>query len=501
MRLIFIQLLVLFNSGVFSQTYVGEIETFDGFQHVKLEVKNDSTFISFPYELRQTFEFHSKPVEGLQYLIKVGADQRDLIVKKVGSKEMELESNFTGRTQTAILREQLDLISESELDNYTGNFIDANGNRAIIYSSRGSLRLMSPYSEQTMTLNCIGKNHFWSSSGETTVYADSPGRRSNEIAILNRRGESVSLERSHDYIVQEDWVMVDGDSIYVNLYIPEKEGELPACLLLPGGGGMSQMANSEYEARFFAAHGMLAMTFDKVGVGKSRGRSFENYTFKEKAARYMQIFDFLKGHVQVDSTRVGIHGPSEGGRLALMMGAMPGNQVAFINATASPIMTMKEGQLYAVNHYHRNQGVDEEDIASISMIWKSYYDGIIGGVIDTSHFESIRSLRMKYERAFLPPTSSVIPLSPKKEDLLDDSVVLNAGILTCPVFLQYGENDERVDPTRSIQNFKKHIPVHLDLTVELYQRGNHSMMTPEFQICSGYAYDKVKWLRSIGIIL
>lgn len=501
MRLIFIQLLVLFNSGVFSQTYVGEIETFDGFQYVNLEVKNDSTFISFPYELRQTFEFSSAPVVGFKYLIKVGAEQRELIVEKIGSKSIELESNFTGRTQTAILRGQIEPVSESELDKYTGNFMDANGNRAVIYSSRGSLRLMSPYSEQTMTLNRIGKNQFWSSSGETTVYADNPVQRSNEIAILNRHGESVSLERSHDYKLQEDWVMVDGDSIYVNLYIPILEGEMPACLLLPGGGGMSQMANAEYEARFFAAHGMVAMTFDKVGVGKSRGRSFENYTFKEKAVRYMQIFDYLKGHVQVDSTRVGIHGPSEGGRLALMMGVMPGNQVAFINATAAPIMSMKEGQLYAVNHYHRNQGVVEEDIASISMIWKSYYDGIIGGVIDTSHFAAIRKLSMKYERAFLPPTSSVIPVSPKKEDLIDDSVVMKAGALICPVFLQYGENDERVDPTRSLQNFKKHITVEMDLTIELYHRGNHSMMTPEFQICRGYAYDKVKWLRSIGIIL
>lgn len=120
--------------------------------------------------------------------------------------------------------------------------------------------------------------------------------------------------------------------------------------------------------------------------------------------------------------------------------------------------------------------------------------------IDTTHFNTIRELRNKYQQAFLPPPSEIIPLSPRKEDLIDNSVVTDASKLVSPVFLQYGENDERVDPVRSLQNFYQNISENLNITAELYKRGNHSMMTPEFQICSGYSYDKIKWLKSIGII-
>ncbi|GJM34559.1 MAG: hypothetical protein DHS20C18_35600 [Saprospiraceae bacterium] len=498
-QLLSILLITIFNTAS-AQTFVGEISTPEGFQYMKLEAKADSTFISFPYEFRQTFGFNVKAAAGNDFTVKARAEQRTFTLKKVGSEQMELTTNFTGTTELITLKKQLAPIEETQLDKYTGNFIDENGNRAIVYVRRGYLHLMSPYAEQTVSLKPIGQDKFWSTSGETTIFADNAKNSFQTLSITNRQEQQIKLKKSHDYSVKEDWVMVDGDSIYVNIYIPHLKGKKPACLLLPGGGGQSQVENFEYEARFFAAHGMVAMTFDKASVGKSKGQSFEHYTFKEKALRYQQLIDFLKSNVDVDPKKVGIHGPSEGGRLALMMGINLGSDLAFINATAAPLMTPIEGQLYAANHYSRNIGMTEEDIVSTLMIWKNYYSGILKEKIDTTNFATIRELRAKYNRAFLPPTSEIIPLSPKAEDLIDNSVVTEANKLNSPVFLQYGENDERVNPMGSLQNFYQNISERLDVTAEVYKRGNHSMMTPEFQICSGYAYDKVKWLKTIGII-
>lgn len=500
MRFVFIITCTFICSFSFSQLYIGEVATHDGFQYMTLEIKKDSTIISFPYAFNQTFDFGFSAEEGKSFTVKARAEQREFVVKNVSTDKIELETKFTGYSQKVTLKRQLVSINESELGQCTGNFIDENGNRVIVYARRDQLYFMSPYTEESASLKPIGKNMFWSTSGETTTFLNNTTNKFQQISIMNRHGKEVKLKRSHEYSVKEDWVMVDGDSIYVNLFIPDLKEKMPACLLLPGGGGQPQMDNAEYEARFFASHGMIAMTFDKVGVGKSKGRSFENYTFQEKAARYLQLFEYLKNHELVDSKKVGLHGPSEGGRLALMMGEKLVDEIAFINATAAPIMTMKEGQLFAVNHYHRNLGVLEEDIVSLNTIWKSYYDGIINEKIDTTNFSLIRELQLKYNRLFIPPTSEIIPISPKKEDLLDNRIVTDANKLVCPVFLQYGENDQRVNPTRSLQNFYQNISDSLDVTVEIYQRGNHSMMTPEYQICPGYAYDKIKWLKSIKII-
>jgi len=485
---------------VSAQTYVGEVLTHDCYQYLKLELKNDSTFISFPYELKQTFKYAFIPKVNKKITVKARSENREFTFSKISHENIELYTNFTGINQSIRLMKQLEPIKKVNLSNYSGNFIDNNGNRAIIYIRNGYLHLMSPYTEETISLKPIGKNKFWSTSGETTVFSRDSNNGFNTITISNRSGQSVQLQRSYDYRVEEEWVIVDNDSIYINIFIPSIEGKKPACLLLPGGGGQSQMDNFEYEARLFASYGMVAMTFDKASVGKSKGQSFENYTFKEKALRYEQLFKYLQNHEEVNSKKVGIHGPSEGGRLALIMGINLGHEIAFINATASPIMSMMEGQLYAVNHYSRNLGMSEEDVITTLVVWKNYYSGILNEKIDTTNFNTVRELHDKYQRAFLPPQSDIIPLSPKKEDLIDNSVVMNANLLVSPVFLQYGENDERVDPIRSLQNFYQYISENLNVTVELYKRGNHSMMTPEFQICKGYSYDKIKWLKSIGII-
>ncbi len=500
MKIILSFLLLLSSISSIAQTYIGELTTTHGHEYMKLEVKNDSTYISFPYEFRQKFGFDKKAEKGNSVTVSARSNHRELVFDEVSNDHIKLSTEFTGFHQEIKLWKQLSPIEPQKLSNYSGNFKDENGNRIITYVRNGYLHLMSPYTEQTVSLKPIGKHQFWSVSGETTVFSNEEKGGFQTLIVKNRNGEAVTLQRSHSFKVVEDWVMIDQDSIFVNIFIPNTKGKKSACLLLPGGGGQSQIENFQYEARLFASHGMVAMTFDKESVGRSKGQSFENYTFQEKALRYQQLFQFLQSHEEVDSKKVGLHGPSEGGRLALMMGINLGHEVAFINATAAPIMTSLEGQLYATNHYSRNLGMSEEEIATSLMIWKNYYQGIIAGKIDTIHFETIRFLQSKYRRAFLPPASDVIPLSPNKQDLLDDSVVKNAHLLMSPVFLQYGENDQRVNPMRSLQNFYGNISQELNATAELYERGNHSMMTPEYEICSGYSYDKINWLKSINML-
>lgn len=497
MRVLVIGLFYLLVLQLHAQTFFGDVPTNKGFTYLKLEVKSDSVYVSIPYVSQQKWGYAASLKPSEKFVIQFGFETWNLECR--GVEPVRLFIQLATAEHEITLMKQVTV--KQSLSSYIGNYTDKQGRTALVYERYGYLHLMSPYMEQTVSLKPIANNKFWSTSGEQSFFADFKQDKYQTLAITQRDGTVFQLHRNIEIQVVDVWIPVNQDSLFGQLYIPEKPGKKPACLLLPGGGGRSQIDNSAYEARLFAAHGMVALVFDKAGAGKSKGTgNFEQFTFQEKVQRYIQVFNFLSEHSEVDKQRVGIHGPSEGGRLSLMMVMDPKINPAFVNATAAPIMDMKNGQLYAGVQYHRNLGVSEEDVLKASVAWNQYYTGIIAGKLDSSQFENIRALQAVNGRMFLPPVNTQLPLSPKKEDLVDEQVFLGAGNIACPIFLQYGENDERVHPTKSVQNFMAYTTENQDVTVKMYPRGNHSFMTPELQICQGYAFDKIKWLRSIGTL-
>ena len=481
-----------------AQTFVGEVFTNVGFEYLKIEWKSDSVFVSTPYGQPGKTGYTANLSSPLNLTYQNGVNQWKLS-GRVNANDLKLNISTPTGEERVVLKKQLE--APENAAKYIGNYTDEKGRTALVYERYGYLHLMSPFMEQTVSMKPIDTHTFWSTSGETSTFSGAESGKFQQLTITERNGIQYSLTRSFDIEVKDVWIPVNGDSLFGQLYLPMVEGQKPACLLLPGGGGRSQVENAAYEARLFAAHGMVALVFDKVGAGQSKGEvNFEHYTFQEKAKRYTHIFNYLAELKEVDASRVGIHGPSEGGRLSVMMAMDNSIRPAFVNATAAPLMDMKNGQLYAVNLHHRNLGISEENIVKVLRVWNHFYDGIIAEKLDSTEFETIRQLAQLSNRMFLPPLTVQMPLSPNKTDLMDEQVFKGASDLHCPVFFQYGENDERVNPTKSIQNFMMHTSDNQDVTIKIYPRGNHSFMTPEYQICQGYAFDKIKWLKRIGVL-
>lgn len=496
---IFLILFLCVSAVLHAQSYVGEVLYGNTYQYAKITITDSLTTFSLPFlDSEHTFTVS----ENIKETSRWNAERDD----EIWYFEASLSENkimgvvqVNGVTQEVVFYEQQEAIPTTQLETYEGVFKDDINNRVIVYARNGYLHIMSPFSERTMSLKPIGAHTFWSVSGEITEFKSDANRSKNTLTLQDRFNSKKSFKRLPSITIEEAWIPVGIDTLYAKLFIPQTAKKVPACLVLPGGGPTG-MDNYEYEARFFAANGMISMVFDKSGNGKSKGvGNFNLQTFEEKTKQYLKLFSYLQNHPKVDRTKVGVHGPSEGGRLALMM-AIDEPEIAFVNATAAPIMNMREGQLYAVNQHLRNRGISETDNLAVTTIWNAYYEGIIEGAIDPKIIEKANLYREKYERLFLPPNSTVVPSSPSKEDLLNDSVATEAGKISCPVFLQYGENDGRVNANKSIQNFMKYSNKELPVSVKLYPRGNHSMMTPEFEISHGYADDKRQWLQKIGIL-
>jgi len=380
-----------------------------------------------------------------------------------------------------------------QLETCSGTYEDADGRVLWVRTMRNRLRVVSPYSQEVLTLRPIGEDAFWAPTGERLQWDGS------RIQWTSKEGSTRQLTKSDRFSEEEVWVVSGADSLYGKLYLPSGEGPFPGCVVLQGGG-TAGLANYELEAKFFAMNGVATLLCNKAGEGQSKGPGqFWRQTFREKTGEYLDLFRFLAEQPTVDPQRVGVHGVSEGGRLALMM-AQAETDIAFVIAGAAPIMTMREGQLYAMDHYHRDLNIDEQTNLAIQEVWADYYQGIIDEDIDTTIIERANAFREVHQRVFLPPNSTRIPASPSAEDLMDASVVDQLPKVRCPVLLQYGEVDHRVNPYKSLEAIEQKLPEDTPRRTILYPRAGHSFMTPEFQISPGYLHDKINWLRSLGLL-
>lgn len=492
-------LLSIISTLGFSQTYVGEVFSNPQYAYAKIEFKQDTVRFSMPY-LDNDIKYISSGIKELNGKWKINR-QNEIWEFNLSLSEQKLcgELTISGSDQSVCFYEQLPGVSKNDIPAYCGTYKDDQNNRSIIYERFGYLHFMSPYSEETNSLKCTGMSRFWSASGEQSEFSEFKSDRYNKLRVTDRFGESHVLNFIPDYEEKEARVPIGGDTIYCKVFVPYKAENAPACLLLPGGGATG-MENYEFEARLLASHGMVTMLFDKSGTGKTKGSgNFELQTLEEKNDQYKTLFKYLQKLPYVNDEKVGIHGPSEGGRLALLMAIDLGNDVAFVNGVAPPVATMLQGQLYAVDMHHRIMGLSESDNFRIQRIWYNYYQGIKAGKIEESIADSVRVFQKRGQRLFLPLASTQIPASPKKEDLFNNRIMEQGSKITCPIFIQFGENDLRVDPgmnTRLLRSLFKQD----QLSIRIYERGGHSLMTPEYKICPGYTYDKIEWFRSVGIL-
>lgn len=487
--------LLLFTGWLVAQTYVGELLYLNQYHYMKVACANDSCLFSLPDLANERTLISAGSLEQGNWKVLLQLEEFEFDTRKTEDRIVGTVS-VGGQLQKAHFWKQLPSIPSEKIPYYTGVY-GLGEERIVVYERFNYLHLMSPYSQETNSLKPIAEGKFWSVNNEITTFSNLADFRFQQLELETRDGSIYTFERLPEIFTTELWIPIMEDTLFAKLYMPQSAEKVPACLILPGGGATG-MDNYEYEARYFASYGMATLLFDKSGNGKSKGSgNFQIQSFEEKNEQYQHLFRILQGLPEVDADRVGIHGPSEGGRLALLMAIDLGDDVSFVNAVAAPIMSMREGQLYAMDHHHRNMGIQEEDNLKIQQIWVDYYLGIIDEKIDSSIIDRALEYLNVNSGLFLPRNYS-FPASPLAEDLLNDRVVQEAHLLKAPIFLQYGENDQRVHPYKSIDNFKVEDPNKLHISI--YKRGNHAFMTPEYKICPGYMDDKIKWLRTLNIL-
>lgn len=158
----------------------------------------------------------------------------------------------------------------------------------------------------------------------------------------------------------------EGNILAGTLTIPEGEGPFPAMVLVSGSGQQNrdeELMNHRpfwVVADYLSRRGIAVLRYDDRGIGGSTGE-VENATSMDFSYDAEAAFDYLRNRKEINASKVGILGHSEGGVINFMVAARR-PEVAFLISLAGPavkgIDVLKEQQKAIL----RAQGMTEEMI-------------------------------------------------------------------------------------------------------------------------------------------
>ena len=153
------------------------------------------------------------------------------------------------------------------------------------------------------------------------------------------------------------------------LTFPKEGNNFPAVVMISGSGGQDR--NEELLghkpflviADYLTQNGIAVLRFDDRGIAQSTG-DHSNATSEDFAKDVLAAVNFLKERKEIDKTKIGLIGHSEGGMIA-PLAAVQSNDVAFIVMMAG-LGIPGDSILYLQGELiQRAEGISEEEILEI----------------------------------------------------------------------------------------------------------------------------------------
>jgi dipeptidyl aminopeptidase/acylaminoacyl peptidase len=295
------------------------------------------------------------------------------------------------------------------------------------------------------------------------TFTDGSGKGSFE---LSRAALPATQTRTRDVTFTNKDVSLAG-----TLLLPGSPGKHPAILFLHGSGPEGRWAN-HYLAQKFAERGIVALIYDKRGVGKSTG-DWKQAGFDALADDAVAGIRFLQVQPEVDATRVGIYGHSQGGTIAPLVGALA-KDLRFIIASAAGGIDPADVETYSVEN--------SIGVAQLSPAERADARGYVHALIDVAYRGKDRApldamaTKLKDRDWFFappPPENSYWQISTKIAAFKPADYWSQ---IKAPVLLVYGAHDERVPPRESADAIQAALKSggNRNVTVKAYPNADHT---------------------------
>lgn len=146
----------------------------------------------------------------------------------------------------------------------------------------------------------------------------------------------------------EDVTFINGDITFAGtLTLPKTGNNFPAVVLVAGSGPLDRDEENYGHKPFLlladalSSNGIAVLRYDERGVGATIG-GYAAAPSEPLATDAMAALRYLKTRPEVDATRVGFVGHSEGGLIAVMNAAKHPEEIAYIVSLAGPGVPGKE---------------------------------------------------------------------------------------------------------------------------------------------------------------
>ncbi|HXH66677.1 MAG TPA: alpha/beta hydrolase [Candidatus Limnocylindrales bacterium] len=256
----------------------------------------------------------------------------------------------------------------------------------------------------------------------------------------------------------------EGIELSGTLTLPKGAGPFPAVLLVAGSGPEDRDASLANHRPFLliadalTRKGIAVLRYDKRGVGKSAGNP-DAATTMDLAADAKAALAFLKSRKEIDGSRVGLIGHSEGAIIAPYL-AGHSKEVKWLVLLAAPATPGEQTLLRQSELIGRAGGLSDEQLeASLGFDQAAY--ALVRKEKDASALAEklIALVKESGLDAALPPAALETQLrmlsSPWFRFFLDYDPLPNLKAVSCPVLALYGQKDLQVAPKANLPLLQK----------------------------------------------
>lgn len=260
------------------------------------------------------------------------------------------------------------------------------------------------------------------------------------------------------------------------LLVPLGSGApFPAVLFIHGARAQHRDA-TRFEALALCRASIAALIYDKRGVSESGG-DWRDASFDDLTGDAVAALDWLAARPEIDSTRVGIYGHSQGGSIAPLI-ATRWPRIAFVAAGAGAGQPMGEVERYSLRNAVAPLARDAADRADASAFVDRIVEaGATGRGLDQLIADAPRYADRAWFNVVEPPPRDNFYWAFQRRVAAFDSTVYWRSV-RAPVLLLYGENDERVPVEPSIAAIRAALPAETRVEVVVFEDADHPYNLP-----------------------